>query len=82
MDKRFLMTLGTFTGIITHKVKNGMSVSLEGDVNSFLNEIAKYLTEEELGVVKTSLDTMDKTMTVMDILYEVMTAPYPDEGEE
>lgn len=68
MDKRFLMTLGTFTGIITHKVKNGMSVSLEGDVNSFLNEIAKYLTEEELGVVKTSLDTMDKTMTVMDRL--------------
>lgn len=79
MDKRFLMTLGTFTGIITHKVKNGMSVSLEGDVNSFLNEIAKYLTEEELVVIKTSLDTMDKTMTVMDKL--VITFGRKKKGE-
>lgn len=73
------MTLGTFTGIITHKVKNGMSASLEGDVNSFLNEVAKYLTEEELGVVKTSLDTMDKTMTVMDRL--VITFGRKKKGE-
>lgn len=62
------MTLGTFIGEIIHESKNGMTDYFEDDVNSFLNEIAKYLTEEELGVVKTSLDTMDKTMTVIDRL--------------
>lgn len=64
-----LAKLGIFLATTSHKAKNGLSDSIEEDIDRFLVEIQSDISKQDLEVVKAWFATTDEMLTNIKKVY-------------